>query len=203
MRMISVTVSVVVGLLLAASTAAAQPAPPPNPSDDALDASRAAVVERAAELGRLSGLAAELDGRAATARAVLQDRREVAFERLTALQAAEVAADAAAERAADAGVATTAARNAVDQARLRLDQAAAATYQQTLDLGPLGLLTGAQTPEELVARAEFGNLVAGGFELHENRTGRAAHRVRVRPARPSLVCLPRSPAHRPRAGAGG
>ncbi|GAA2565830.1 hypothetical protein [Pseudonocardia hydrocarbonoxydans] len=161
MRMISVTVSVVVGLLLAASTAAAQPAPPPNPSDDALDASRAAVVERAAELGRLSGLAAELDGRAATARAVLQDRREVAFERLTALQAAEVAADAAAERAADAGVATTAARNAVDQARLRLDQAAAATYQQTLDLGPLGLLTGAQTPEELVARAEFGNLVAG------------------------------------------
>lgn len=163
MRTILVTLSTVTGLLLAASVAAAQPAPPPNPSDDALDASRSAVVERAAELGRLSGVAAELDGQAAEARAVLQGRREAAFERLTASQAAEEAAAAAADRAADAEVATTAARGAVEQARLRLDQAAAATYQQTLELGPLGLLTGAQTPADLIARAEFGDLI--GREL--------------------------------------
>lgn len=175
MRTIPVVLSTIVGLLLGVSVAAAQPAPPPNPSDDALDASRSAVVERAAELGRLSGVAAELDGQAAEARAVLQGRREAAFERLTALQAAEAAAASAADRAADAEVATTAARGAVDQARLRLDLAATVTYQQTLDLGPLGLLTGAQTPEDLIARAEFGNLI--GRELA--RTIDAAQRAHV------------------------
>lgn len=160
MRTVLLALTAVACLFLAPAAAVAQPAPPPNPSDDALDASRSAVVERAAELGRLSGLVAELDGRAAEARAVLQERREVAFERLTALQVAEEASDVAADRAADAGVATTAAGSAVDQARQRLDEAAFATYQQTLDLGPLGLLTGAQTPDELVARAEFGDLIA-------------------------------------------
>lgn len=152
-------VTAVAGLLFPAPAAMAQPAPP-NPSDDELGASRTAVVERAAELGRLSGLVAVLDGRAAEARATLQQQREVAFESLRALQAAEDAVDAATDRAAAARIASTAAGFAVEEAGQRLDAAAVATYQQTLDLGPLGLLTGAQTPDELVARAEFGDIVA-------------------------------------------
>ena len=160
MRTALLAVATVIGLLLAAPAAVAQPVPPPNPSDDALADSRAAIVERAAELGRLSGVVADLDARAAEARTALQEQREVAFEALSALQAAESAADAAADRAADARIATDAAGVAVQAVGERLDEAAVATYQQTLDLGPLGLLTGADTPEDLVARAEFGDIFA-------------------------------------------
>lgn len=160
MRMALLAVATVVGLLVAAPAAVAQPAPPPNPSDDDLAASRTAVIERAAELGRLSRVVADLDARAAEARGALQERREVAFEALSVLQAAEDAADAAADRAAEARISTDAAGVAVEEAGKRLDEAAAATYQQMLDLGPLGLLTGAQTPEELIARAEFGDVIA-------------------------------------------
>jgi hypothetical protein len=159
-RTVLVAVATTAALLLTAPGAWAQPVPPPNPSDQELDAGRGAVVEQAAELGRLSLLVADLDRRAGEARAALQVRREQAFTALTGAQEAASAATAAADRATEARVVTGAAGSVVDDAQERLDEFVTATYQQTLDLGPLGLLTDSATPEDLVARAEFGDLVA-------------------------------------------
>lgn len=99
------------------------------------------MVEQAAELGRLSLLVADLDRRAGEARTALQDRREQAFARLTEAQEAAASAAAAADRVTAARVATGAAGSAIEEAQQRLDGFVAATYQQTIDLGPLGLLT--------------------------------------------------------------
>jgi hypothetical protein len=147
-------------LLATASPAMAQPPPPPNPSDQELDASQDAVVTRAAELGRLSGVVAELDRQAAEVRTALADQREAAFQRLLELRAADEAAAEAASRVEGARVETAAAASAIDWAQGRLDEFATSTYQQNLDLGPLGLLTSATSPADLVARAELTDLVA-------------------------------------------
>lgn len=160
MRSVLLAVSTAVTLLLAAPGASAQPAPPPNPSDQEIEAGRDAVVGQAAELGRLSLLVADLDRRAGEARTALEDRREQAFVRLVDAENAAVAAAEASDRAAGARVVSDAAGSAVQEAQQRLDEFVTASYQQTLDLGPLGLLTESTAPEDLVARAEFGDLVA-------------------------------------------
>ena len=87
-------------------------------------------------------------------------QRETAEAALIDLQIAQGAAAAAARRAAAARIETEAATVAIDEARARLDEFVAATYQQGLDIGPLGLLTESASPEDLVARAEFDDLIA-------------------------------------------
>jgi peptidoglycan DL-endopeptidase RipA len=152
---------VVVFVLGATGTALAQqPTPPPNPSDDDLSRSRQDVSRRAAEVARLTGRIAELDERTDELQVQLVSQRETAEAALVDLQAAQAAADAAAQRARDARVATDAATVAIDEARARLDEFVTATYQKGLDTGPLGLLTEATSPEDLVALAEFNDLIA-------------------------------------------
>jgi hypothetical protein len=136
------------------------PPPPPNPSDEELRAGREAVNARAAEVGSLSLQVVELDRQAAAAQEDLTVKREAAFERLLELQAAQDAADEATRRVEAAGVESAAAASASAVAQEQSDLVAVATYQQTLDLGPLGLLTEARSLEDLVARAEFTDLVA-------------------------------------------
>src|SRR5215218_5817677 len=87
-------------------------------------------------------------------------RREDAASALDDLTAAQAAAAEAARRADEAGVATDAASSAVDDARARMDVFVSATYQEGLDTGPFGLLTGAQNPADLVARAEYSEILA-------------------------------------------
>jgi cell wall-associated NlpC family hydrolase len=152
--------ALVVGLLAGGVPAAAQPPPPVDPGDAALQRSRAAVNARAAEVGALTGRLADLDARTDDLQADLAVRREDAATALDDLTAAQAAAAEAARRADEARVATDAAGVAVDDARARLDVLVVATYQEGLDTGPFGLLTGAQDPDELVARAEFTDLVA-------------------------------------------
>jgi peptidoglycan DL-endopeptidase RipA len=156
--LLSTVLALVVGALPGA--ALGQPNPPPNPSDDALARSRAAVGQRAGEVGRLSTRLAELDNQADDLQAALAVQREDAEAALIDLQAAQDAAAAAARRAADARIETEAATSAIDQARARLDDFVTATYQQQLDSGPLALLTAATSPEDLVARAEFDDAIA-------------------------------------------
>src|SRR4029453_18384695 len=90
----------------------------------------------------------------------LAARREDAAAALDDLVAAQTAAAEAAPRAEEARVGTDAAGAAVDDAPARMDAFVAATYQQGLDTGPFGLLTGAQDPVDLVARAEYSDIVA-------------------------------------------
>jgi peptidoglycan DL-endopeptidase RipA len=152
-------VLVVAALLAGAASAGAVP-PPTDPGDDALARSRAAVSARAAEVGKLTGQLADLDAKTDDLQADLEGRREDAEAALEDLTAAQAAAAEAARKADDARVATEAAGRAVDDARARLDVFVAATYQEGLDTGPFGLLTGAQDPSDLVDRAEFTDIVA-------------------------------------------
>jgi peptidoglycan DL-endopeptidase RipA len=154
--------STVLALALGAvpAVASAQPAPPPNPSDDALARSRAAVSQRAGEVGRLSTRLADLDSQVDDLQAELAAQRETAEAALIDMQSAQDAAAAAARHAADARIETEAATSAIDQARNRLDDFVTATYQQQLDSGPLALLTEATSPEDLVSRAEFNDAIA-------------------------------------------
>ena len=153
--------ALVVGALLAGATAAAAAPPPPtDPGDAALARSHAAVSARAAQVGKLTSQLAALDARTDDLQADLEARREDAVAALDDLTTAQAAAAEAARKAAEAQVATTAASRAVDDARARLDVFATATYQEGLDTGPFGLLTGAQDPDDLVGRAEFTDIVA-------------------------------------------
>jgi peptidoglycan DL-endopeptidase RipA len=149
----AVVLLVLVGLLGGTATGLAQP--PPNPSDDDLDRSRERVSAGAGEVGRLTAQLADLDARAEDLQIELAIRREdaeaadVVFE-----QAREQAAEAT-RRAEDSRIEIEAASAAVTAARERLDEFLTAAYQQGLDAGPLGLLSAATSPEELIARAEF------------------------------------------------
>jgi peptidoglycan DL-endopeptidase RipA len=136
------------------------PDPPPNPSDDELQRSQDAVAQRAGDVGRLTLELAELDSRTEELQAALAAERETAEAALVDLQNAQSAAAAAAERAETARIETEAATAAIDAARARLDEFVIATFQQGLDLGPLGLLTEATSPEELLARAEVDDAIA-------------------------------------------
>jgi peptidoglycan DL-endopeptidase RipA len=143
-------------------TAAAQPAPPPppNPSNDDLQRSRDAVAQRAATVARLSTQLADLDARVDELQMQLAGQQEVANQALVDLQSAQDAAAAASARAAAARTETEAAGGAIDLARTQLDAFLTAQYQNGLDIGPLGLLTSANGPEDLLDRAALADAVA-------------------------------------------
>jgi len=152
--------ALVVGVVLAGTGTAVAAPPPTDPGDGALTRSREQVSARAAEVGQLTARLADLDSRTDDLQADLAARREDAEAALDDLTAAQAAAAAAARRAEEARVATDAAATAVDDARARMDVLVSATYQVGLDTGPFGLLAGAQDPADLVARAEYSEIVA-------------------------------------------
>ncbi|MGI5130340.1 NlpC/P60 family protein [Pseudonocardia sp. CA-107938] len=158
-------VAPLVAVLLLAGTPVATadpvpPTPPPNPTDGQLSASRDAVGARAAEVGRLSTQLADLDQQTDDLQAALATRREDAEAALVDLAAAQDAAAAAARKADLARAETDAATAAIDAARARMDDLLAHTYEQGPDLGPLGLLSTATGPDDLIDRAQYGNLIA-------------------------------------------
>ena len=185
----ALVIGLVTGLVAAgAGVAVAAPPPPTDPGDAALARSRAAVSARAAEVGALTGQLADLDARTDDLQAELAGRREDAEAALDDLTTAQAAAADAARKADDARVATDAAGTAVDDARARLDAFVTATYQEGLDTGPFGLLTGAQNPDDLVGRAEFTDIVARSElaardGLERARVARANAESRARAAR--------------------
>ncbi len=187
-RRAALLVVVVAAALLAGGLPAAAVPPPPDPGDAALARSRDAVAARAAEVGTLAGRLADLDARADDVAADLAARREDAEAASVDLTAARAAAAEAVRAADEAAAATDAAGSAVDDARARLDVFVAATYQEGLDTGPFGLLAGAQDPADLVARAEFTEMVAQSElaardRLERARVARANTESRARAAR--------------------
>jgi peptidoglycan DL-endopeptidase RipA len=161
MRRAAVAILVLLALLVGAGTAGAQPpTPPPNPGDDDLNRSQQQVTDRAAEVGRITTQLADLDQQTDDLAAALESSREDAEQAMDDADAAREAAADAARQADAARIETEAASGAIDEARDRLDQFVVATYQQGLDTGPLGLLTAATSPDDLVARAEFSDVIA-------------------------------------------
>ncbi|MEV1290734.1 NlpC/P60 family protein [Pseudonocardia sp. NPDC049635] len=137
---------------LPAGTVPAQP-PPPNPDDDELERSRQGVQERSAEVGRLTARLAELDAQLDELQIEVAARGQEALEARDTADAAGREADAAAARALEARAATEEAGRAVDDARTRLDAFVGDVYTHGLDLGPLGLLSRATDPQDLMDRA--------------------------------------------------
>jgi cell wall-associated NlpC family hydrolase len=149
--------------LLAGTTnavASAQPAPPPNPSNDELQRSRDAVDERASNVARLTQRLSELQAEADDLQIQVAEQHEAANEALDVLTGAEAEADAAAARAEAARAQTESAGKAIDAARTRLDEFVAGAYSRGLDLGPIGLLTTATGPDDLVDRAQLTDALA-------------------------------------------
>ncbi|MCM3844900.1 NlpC/P60 family protein [Pseudonocardia sp. DR1-2] len=131
------------------------PPPPPNPGDDELERSRQSVQDRAAEVGRLTARLAELDAQAEQLQMEVAGRNEEALAARDTADAAGREAETAAARAADARAATEAAGRAVDDARTRIDAFVGDVYTHGLDLGPLGLLSRATDPQDLMDRARL------------------------------------------------
>ncbi len=152
------------GLAGVPGTAFAQPPPPPppppNPTNGDLQQSKAAVAQRAAAVASLTARLAGLDAKVDDLHLQLTAHQEVANQALVDMQNAQDAAAAASRKAADARVATAAAGNTIDDARAQLDAFLAAQYQNGLDTGPLGLLSSATGPQDLLDRAALANDVA-------------------------------------------
>ncbi len=159
---LSVLVAVLAGASGPSSAFAQSPAPPPpsNPSDQDLQRSRDAVAQRAATVARLSAQLTDLDNRVDELRLQLAGQQEVANQALVDLQDARSAAAAASAKAASARIETEAAGAAIDDVRTQLDAFLAEQYQNGVDLGPLGLLTTANGPQDLLDRAALADAVA-------------------------------------------
>lgn len=159
-RAVVTLVLLAVMVTVTAGSALGQPAPPPNPSDDDLARSRERVRVEAAEVARLTARLAELEREADELAAAVAAAREDAEAAMIQLATARENAALAEERARQARAETEAAAVAIEQARSRLDEFVAATYHHHLDLGPLGLLASATSPDDLVARLEFDGAIA-------------------------------------------
>lgn len=142
---------------VAARTVAAQPPPipPPNPDDQALQRSRDQVAARAAEVGRLTARLSELAEEADQLQIEVASQHESANQARDVSDQAGSAAAAAADRATTARQRTVEAGAAIDAARSRLDEFVARIYGHGLDLGPLGLLSRATDPQDLMDRARL------------------------------------------------
>lgn len=182
----AVVLLVLIALLGGTATGLAQP--PTNPGDAELDRSRDQVTAQAGEVATLTTALAELDARTEELQIELAVRREDAEAALVVLETAQEEARAATRRAEDSRIEIEAADGAVEAARTRLDDFLTATYQEGLDAGPLGLLAAATSPEELIARAEFTDVIlreqtAAQDGLERARVDKANADSRARAAR--------------------
>jgi cell wall-associated NlpC family hydrolase len=136
------------------------PTPPPNPSDEQLQGSGDAVSGRATEVAQLTERLSVLQAEAEDLLIQVAEQHESANQAQDVFTTAQGAAEDAAHRADQARIETQAAGSAIDAVRTRLDDVVANTYQQGLDLGPIGLLTSASGPEDLIDRAQMTDAVA-------------------------------------------
>ncbi|MFT7834857.1 NlpC/P60 family protein [Saccharothrix sp. BKS2] len=147
-----VALSAVVGL---AGPGAAAPPPPPNPGDAEIGAGRQEVDAKAARVGELTGALAEAEARLQHLTDDVAFTMELANKARVDLEAARREADGARREAEAAQVEAAAAARAVEDARDRLDEFAAASFRQGSTVGSLSAYLGASSPQDLLARAQL------------------------------------------------
>jgi cell wall-associated NlpC family hydrolase len=154
------TLAVVI-LLGAGGTGLAAPPPPPNPSDSDLNSSKADANAKAGEVGRLTNQLAQAEQKLSQLQDDVELKQEEANKALVDLQTAE---DAAAQAENDAKAARTeadAAAAAIEQARDDLKTFAAASFQQGSTVGSLSAYLSADSPRDMLARAQLLDAVGG------------------------------------------
>ncbi|KZB88148.1 NlpC/P60 family protein [Amycolatopsis regifaucium] len=151
-----------VALLLGVTgTGLAVPPPPPNPSDSEIDSSKAEANAKAGDVGRLTNQLAQAESKLSQ----LNDEVELKMEEANKARVdAETAQDAAAQADREARSARTesdAAQAAIDNARADLDKFAAASFQQGSTVGSVSAYLTADSPKELLGRAQLLDAVGG------------------------------------------
>ncbi|MEV6608608.1 NlpC/P60 family protein [Kutzneria sp. NPDC051319] len=159
-----VRATVLAGVVLAVLVGAAGPgsaAPPPNnPSDTDISAGQDAVRDKAAKVGDLSNQLAAADAKLADLQDQVEARMEEVNKARVDLETAQAAAKQAGDEAAAAKLESDAAAKAMDDARRRLDDFAAASFSQGSAVGGFSALFDATSPDNLLARVQMLNAVS-------------------------------------------
>lgn len=160
-RGLTVSTLVLVILFGAGGTGLAAPPPPPNPSDSELNNSKADANAKAGEVGRLTNQLAQAEQKLSQLQDDVELKQEEANKALVDLQSAQ---DAAAQAENDAKAARTeadAAAAAIEKARDDLKTFAAASFQQGSTVGSLSAYLSADSPKDMLARAQLLDAVGG------------------------------------------
>ncbi|WP_410657807.1 NlpC/P60 family protein [Amycolatopsis sp. lyj-112] len=148
-------------LLGVTGTGLAVPPPPPNPSDSEIDSSKSEANTKAGDVGRLTNQLAQAESKLSQ----LNDDVELKMEEANKARVdSETAQDAAAQADREAQAARTesdAAQGAIDKARTDLDKFAAASFQQGSTIGSVSAYLTADSPKELLGRAQMLDAVGG------------------------------------------
>jgi len=142
-------------LALGAGPAGAVPPPPPNPSDSELRDSRDDAKAKAGQVGELTRRVADAEAKLLALQAEVEVKLEEANKALVDLQAAEEAARAARADAETARREADGAGRVVDEARAKLDDFAAGSFSQGSVIGSISVYFGAQSPQDLLGRAQL------------------------------------------------
>lgn len=160
-RGLTVSALTLVILFGAGGTGLAAPPPPPNPSDSDLSSSKADANAKAGEVGRLTNQLAQAEQKLSQLQDDVELKQEEANKALVDLQSAQ---DAAAQAENDAKAARTeadAAAAAIEKARNDLKTFAAASFQQGSTVGSLSAYLSADSPKDMLARAQLLDAVGG------------------------------------------
>ncbi|MFJ1759688.1 NlpC/P60 family protein [Amycolatopsis sp. NPDC088138] len=160
-RGLTVSTLALVILFGAGGTGLAAPPPPPNPSDSDLNNSKAQANAKAGEVGRLTNQLAQAEQKLSQLQDDVELKQEEANKALVDLQSAQ---DAAAQAENDAKAARTqadAAAAAIEKARNDLKTFAAASFQQGSTVGSLSAYLSADSPKDMLARAQLLDAVGG------------------------------------------
>ncbi|OXM69443.1 NlpC/P60 family protein [Amycolatopsis vastitatis] len=160
-RGLSVSTLALVILFAAGGTGLAAPPPPPNPSDSEIDASKADANAKAGEVGRLTNQLAQAEQKLSQLQDDVELKQEEANKALVDLQTAQDAATQAENDAKAARTEADAAAAAIEKARDDLKSFAAASFQQGSTVGSLSAYLSADSPKDMLARAQLLDAVGG------------------------------------------
>ncbi|HET6703813.1 NlpC/P60 family protein [Amycolatopsis sp.] len=160
-RGLSVSTLTLVILLGAGGTGLAVPPPPPNPSDSEIQAGKADANAKAGEVGRLTNQLAQAEQKLTQLQDEVELKQEEANKALVDLQTARDAATQAENDAKAARTEADAASAAIEQARADLRTFAAASFQQGSTVGSLSAYLSADSPKDMLARAQLLDAVGG------------------------------------------
>ncbi|MEO6879879.1 MAG: NlpC/P60 family protein [Mycobacteriaceae bacterium] len=146
---------VVVVLAGGSGVAAAVPPPPPNPSDAQLNAASSAATQQAGTVAGLIKALTDAQNQLTQLQNELELKQELANKAMVDLQTAQDAAAAAQDAKTQADAKVTAAMKTIDDARTEVDQFAASSYQQGSTVGGLSAYVGAESPDDVLARAQL------------------------------------------------
>jgi cell wall-associated NlpC family hydrolase len=156
-----VAAAAVVLQLVGPTTASAVPPPPPHPGNSKVRAAQQQADAKAGQVGRITS-------RLSSAQAALQSlqdqvelKQENANKALVDLQTAQSAATQAQTAAKGAQISASAAGQAIDQLRTKVDEFAAGSFEQGSELGSVAAYFGAKSPKDLLQRQLLLNQISG------------------------------------------